>query len=329
MRLVINGFGRIGRAAFKIALEKGIEIVSINDLTSNEILADLLKHDSVYGVYGKNIGFDDNNLIVGDKRVKSFSEKDPGKLPWKELEVDVVLECTGVFRTKEKAQAHINAGAKKVIISAPAKDDITKTFVFGVNESEYENDLVISNASCTTNCIAPVTKILKESFGIEKAMLNTVHAYTADQNLVDGPHKDPRRGRAATENIVPTTTGAAKATCQVIPGLKGSFDGMATRVPVPCGSLSDLVYLLEKDVSVEEINNVLNKASKKENLKGIIRCSSDPLVSTDIVGDSHSAIIDLEMTKVVDGNLVKVIAWYDNEWGYSNRLVEMAELISS
>lgn len=329
MNIAINGFGRIGRAAFKIALEKGLHIVAINDLTDNATLAHLLKFDSVYGIYNKNIKSDDNNIIIEEKKYPCFSEKDPAKLPWKELEVDVVLECTGIFTDGEKCKAHLEAGAKKVIISAPAKDEITKNYVIGVNENDYAGESIISNASCTTNCIAPVAKIMEDNFGVSKALMTTIHAYTADQNLVDGPHKDLRRARSAAYNIVPTTTGAAIATTKTIPSLKGKFDGISVRVPVICGSLADFTFMLKKKTTKEEINNVF--LSKKDDpvFSKILLMSNDFLVSSDIVNNHYSAIIDLKMTQVVDGDLVKIIAWYDNEMGYSYRLIEMAELIVS
>ncbi len=322
-RIAINGFGRIGRAAFKIILERDdAEVVAINDLTDNTTLAHLLKYDSVYRDFKPEVSSDDDHIIVGRDKFLALSEKDPRELPWKDLEVDVVLECTGVFRTTEKAMAHVDAGADRVIISAPAKDEHTNTLVRGVSEDIFDTD-VYSNASCTTNCIAPIMNVIKNTFGIEKAMMTTIHAYTADQSLVDGPHSDLRRARAAAQNIIPTTTGAAKATAEVIPELKGKFDGMAIRVPVVTGSLSDLTFVTSKDVTVEDINQVFEEAAKGD-YKGIIEVTDKPIVSSDIIGNPASAIIDLLSTNVVGGDLVKVIAWYDNEWGYSNRLVDMA-----
>lgn len=326
IKVAINGFGRIGRHAFKVIWErKDMEVVAINDLTGNDQLAHLLKYDTAYPTFNQDISFDENTIQVGKSKVVALSERDPAALPWKDLEVDVVLECTGVFRTKEKASAHITAGAKKVIISAPAKGDDVQGYVRGVNCETYSGDIVIDNASCTTNCTAPVVSVIDSVFGIEKAMLTTIHSYTADQNIQDGPHKkDLRRARAAAQNIVPTTTGAAKATTKILPQLAGKFDGIAVRVPTITVSLTDFTFLLKKDVTVEEINAALEKASKKE-LKGVLSVTTEPLVSSDFIGNPYSSTADLSLTKVVDGNLVKIIAWYDNEWGYANRLVEMAE----
>lgn len=322
-RIAINGFGRIGRAAFKILLEnKNAQIVAINDLTDTKTLAHLLKFDTVYGRYDKNVEFDDKNLIIEKEKFPVFAEKDPSALPWSDLEIDTVLECTGIFRTTDTARAHIVAGAKKVIISAPAKDDQTPTVVKGVNSQEVGE--IISNASCTTNCIAPVAEIIQREFGVRKAMMTTIHAYTADQNLVDGGHKDMRRARAAAQNIIPTTTGAAIATTKVVKELDGIFDGLAVRVPVPCGSLADFTFLLKRETSIDEVNKILEKAALSERYQGVLETTYDPVVSSDIVGNPASAIVDLSLTKVVGGDLVKVVAWYDNEWGYSNRLAEMA-----
>lgn len=327
MKIAINGFGRIGRAAFKIALKNDLEVVGINDLTDTKTLAYLIKHDTVYRLYKKSVDFDEENLIVDGKKYKVYSQKDPSQLPWKELEVDVVLECTGVFRDKESCQKHIDAGAKKVIISAPAKSDDISTYVLGVNEEKYKGEDIIDMASCTTNCIAPVVKIIHERFGVKKALMSTIHAYTADQNLVDGPHKDLRRARTAGQNIIPTTTGAAKSTTKTIPELQNKFDGMAMRVPVACGSLADITFLLEKSVTKEEINNAITEEANKPEMKNVIIGMLDEMVSSDVIGNSFSSIVDLHLTQVVDGDLVKIIAWYDNEWGYANRLVEMAEMI--
>ncbi len=327
MKIAINGFGRIGRHAFKVALEKGIEIVAINDLTDNKTLAHLLKHDTAYPDYTHDVGYTDDAITIDGKSIPAFSERDPAALPWKKLKVDVVLECTGVFRTKEKASAHLTAGAKKVILSAPGKGEGVKGFVRGVNCGRYDNEDVIDTASCTTNCTAPIVKIIDEAFGIEKAMLTTIHSYTAGQNLQDGPHKDLRRARAAAQNIVPTTTGAAVATTKVLPQLAGKFDGIAVRVPTITVSLTDFVFLLKKDVSVDDVNNALKKASEDLHWDGVFTVSEEPLVSSDYIGNSHSSIADLGMTRVVDGNMVKIVSWYDNEWGYANRLVEMAEKV--
>ncbi|OGY22928.1 MAG: type I glyceraldehyde-3-phosphate dehydrogenase [Candidatus Woykebacteria bacterium RBG_13_40_15] len=328
VKIGINGFGRIGRSAFKIALDNhadDVEIVAINDLTDAKTLAHLLKYDTAYGIYHRKISSDQNDIIIDDKKYHVYAEKDPSLLPWKNLGVDVVLECTGRFADKEKSSAHLKAGAKRVIISAPAKD--APTFLIGVNHDKYDgSEPVINNASCTTNSIAPPVSVINEKFGIEKAFLNTIHSYTADQNLQDAPHKDLRRARAAAENIVPTSTGAAIATTEVIPDLKGKFDGIAIRVPTPVASLSDLTFLLKKETTAQEINKVLEEASKSGRLKGILAVSSDPIVSSDIVGRTESSIVDLPLTQVIGGNLAKVFAWYDNEIGYSHRLVEMAIL---
>lgn len=326
LRVAINGFGRIGRNAFKAGFGRSdIEFVGINDLTDTKTLAYLLRYDTVYGRYSKEVSYDETHLIVDGKEIPTFAEKDPSKLPWKDLDVDVVLECTGVFLTEDKAKLHIDGGAKRVIISAPNKGGNINTYVLGVNDAKYGNqELILDNASCTTNCIAPVAAIMHAVFGIEKAMMTTIHAYTADQVLVDGPHKDLRRGRSAAQNIVPTTTGAAIATTEAIPELKGLFDGLSIRVPVPVGSLSDFTFLLKKDVTVEQINAAFVEAKKNPLYSHIMDVTTEPIVSSDIVGSPFSTIVDLSLTKVVDGNMVKVIAWYDNEWGYSNRLVEMA-----
>jgi len=324
-RIAINGFGRIGRAAFKIMHDnKRYDVVAINDLSDTKTLASLLKYDTVYGKFGEKVECDDQNLIVDGQKYPVFCEKDPSSLPWQELKVDVVLECTGVFCTKEKAGVHLKAGARAVIISAPAKDEETVTFVKGVSDPSGSKEQVVSNASCTTNCIAPVAQVMQAAFGVEKAMMTTIHAYTADQNLVDGPHKDLRRARAAAQNIVPTTTGAAIATAKVVPELSGIFDGLAIRVPVPCGSLADFTFVLKRQVTADEVNTALTQAAAADRYQGVLEVSSDPLVSSDIVGNAASSIVDLGLTKVVGGNLVKVIAWYDNEWGYANRLVDMA-----
>lgn len=328
MNIAINGFGRIGRHAFKVAMKKkGINIVAINDLTDTKTLAHLLKYDTAYPDFDKKVDVGKNGLVVGGKKIAAFAEKDPSKLPWKKLKVDVVLECTGFFRDKESASLHLKAGAKKVVISAPSKGDGVDEFVRGVNCGSYAGQTIVDNASCTTNCTAPVVSIMEQAFGIEKAMLTTIHSYTADQNLQDGPHKDLRRARAAAQNMVPTTTGAAEATTNVIPSLAGTFEGIAVRVPTISGSLTDITMLLKKDVTVEEVNAALKAAAKKKHWKGIFAVSEEPLVSSDYVGNSHSSIADLELTRVVGGNLVKVVAWYDNEWGYANRLVEMAEIV--
>lgn len=327
MKVAINGFGRIGRAVAKIILDKpGIELVAVNDLGDLPTLSHLLKYDTCFGVYPKEIGYDENQLIVGKDKINFYSEKEPVNLPWRELEVEVVIECTGHFLTMEAAQTHIEAGAKKVILSAPAKDE-TPTYLMGVNAKEYKGEAIISNASCTTNCIAPVMKILEDSFGVEKSLMTTIHSYTADQNLVDGPHSDLRRARAAACNIVPTSTGAAKAVYKVVPTLKGKFEGLAVRVPTPVVSLSDITVVLKKEVSVEEVNQAMSEAASGE-YKGILAVTEEQIVSSDLIGTEVSATVDLSLTQAVGGNLVKVIAWYDNEWGYSNRIVDLAEYIS-
>lgn len=326
LRVAINGFGRIGRNAFKAGFGRSdIEFVAINDLTDTKTLAYLLKYDTVYGRYSHEVSHDGNHVIVDGKAIPSFAEKDPSKLPWGKMDVDVVLECTGVFLTEEKAKLHLDGGAKRVIISAPNKGGNIKTYVLGVNDAKYNSsETILDNASCTTNCIAPVAAIMHAAFGVEKAMMTTIHAYTADQVLVDGPHKDLRRGRSAAQNIVPTTTGAAIATTETIPELKGLFDGLSIRVPVSVGSLSDFTFLLKKNVTVDEINETFKKAKKNPLYSHIMDVTEEPIVSSDIIGSPFSSIVDLSLTKVVDGNMVKVVAWYDNEWGYSNRLVEMA-----
>ncbi len=324
-KIAINGFGRIGRNAFKLAFERDdIEIVAINDLTDTKTLAHLLKHDSTYGTYHHDVSYDDNSIFVAGKQIHVLAEKDPALLPWGEFGVDVVIEATGLFVQPEKARAHINAGAKKVVISAPAKGEGAKFIVLGVNEHELtREDDIISNASCTTNCIAPVMAILEREFGIEKSLMTTVHSYTASQRILDAPAKDLREARSAAENIVPTTTGAAIATAKVIPSLVGKFDGLSVRVPTAVVSLSDITAVLKRNTTKEEINEVFKRAAADPFYQGILTVTEEPLVSTDFKGNSHSSIVDLELTNVVGGNLVKIVAWYDNEWGYSNRLVEI------
>ena len=329
IKIAINGFGRIGRAAFKIILaNKKYEIVAINDLAPAESLAYLLQYDTVYGTYPKKITSSKDYIVVNNRKYKITAIAEPKKLPWKKLDVDVVLECTGRFVKDNAAAAHIKAGAKKVIISAPAKGGgNVDTFLLGVNQADYQNQQVISNASCTTNCVAPIAQVMVSKFGVAKAMMTTIHSYTADQKLVDGPHRDPRRGRTAGQNIVPTTTGATIATAKVIPELTGLFDGMAIRVPTPVVSLSDFTFLLKKKVTAKQVNNALIAASKQPRLKGILGVTDQPVVSSDFIGDTRSSIVDLSLTKVVGGDLVKIVAWYDNEWGYSYRLVEMIKNI--
>lgn len=325
-RVAINGFGRIGRMAFRIMAERtDIEVVGINDLTDTKTLAHLLKHDTNYGAFSHKVEHDDTSIIVDGVHIPVSCIKDAPTLPWGDLQVDVVIESTGRFVTTEAASAHLQAGAKKVVLSAPAKDDgITKTLVIGANEDEMgEAGDVISNASCTTNSIAAVMDIMEREFGIEKAMLTTVHSYTASQDLQDGPGKDLREARAAAENIVPTTTGAAIAVALTVPSLKGKFDGLSVRVPTSVVSLSDVTMLLKRDTTKEEINAVFTKAAGEPYYQGILDVSTEPLVSRDYVGNSHSGTVDTLLTNVVAGNLAKVVVWYDNEWGYSNRLVEM------
>lgn len=356
LKVAINGFGRIGRAAFKVWFDKywknpstrsvnsgqassgQVQVVAINDLVEAKILAHLLKFDSVYGLWERDIGSENvvrnrnadeseqvGKIFVEGFEVATYAARDPNNLPWRDLDVDVVIESTGRFTDAQAASAHLSAGAKKVVISAPGSQ--TPTFLIGVNEDKYKGEEIINNASCTTNCIAPVAKIMHQTFGIKKAMMTTVHAVTAEQNLVDGPPLggkagDLRRARAGYINIIPTTTGAAISTTEAIPELKGLFDGMALRVPVAVGSISDFTFLLSKPVTVEEVNQVIEKAAADATFSGILAVTRDPIVSSDIVGRSESAIVDLSLTQVVDGDLVKVFAWYDNEWGYSNRLIE-------
>lgn len=326
IKLAINGFGRIGRNAFKIAFERrDVKIVAINDLTDTKTLAHLLKHDSSYGTYDRDVKFDEENLIVDGEKIRVFSEKEPKNLPWGEYQVDVVIESTGFFTDPKKAADHLEAGARKVVISAPAKGEGAKTIVIGVNEDTVtEDDKILSNASCTTNCIAPVMKVLEDNFGIEKALMTTVHSYTASQRILDAPAKDLREARAAAENIVPTSTGASKAAALTIPALKGKFDGLSIRVPTPVVSLSDITAVLKRDTTIEELQEIFKKAAKEPFYEGILGVSEEPLVSIDYRGNSHSSIVDLPLLNVVGGNLVKIVAWYDNEWGYSNRLVELA-----
>lgn len=333
LRIAINGFGRIGRAACKIALQnKNVSVVALNDLTDPETLAHLLKYDTVYGRFqGHEIGFGKNNLVVDGKSVPIFAEKDPAALPWKKLGVDVVLECTGRFTKDGTAKVHLKAGAERVVVSAPIKGGGIKTYLIGVNDEKYKNDAVISNASCTTNCVGPVTKVMMENFGIKRATMTTTHSYTAEQNLVDGPppafHKDLRRARAAAQNIVPTTSGAAISVTEVLPKLKGKFDGFAFRVPTPCVSVTDFTFLIRGNTTVVRINATFKKAARSKAMKNVLAVTSDPVVSSDFIGDPHSAIVDLQLTNVIGGDLVKVVAWYDNEFGYANRLIEMAELV--
>ena len=331
MKVAINGFGRIGRLATRRFLEKeGIDVVAINDLTDNETLAHLFKYDTAQGAYNGEVKADDDYIYIDGEKIHAFTEKDPKQLPWEKLGVDVVLESTGVFRTREKAGMHIEAGAKKVVISAPAKGGDVKTIVLGVNdESELTgDDDILSNASCTTNCLAPMVKILDDNFGIENGMMTTIHAYTADQNIQDAPHRDLRRARAAAENIVPTSTGAAIAVTKVLPHLDGKLDGMAMRVPTITGSITDFTCNLKQSTSVEEINKLFKETANGD-LKGILEYNEDPIVSSDIVGNTHSCIFDAPLTMVMDGTSVKVVGWYDNEMGYSSRLADLMEKVAN
>jgi glyceraldehyde 3-phosphate dehydrogenase len=322
-RIAINGLGRIGRAALRVILDsKELELVAVNDIAPAENIAYLVKYDSVYGRYGEEVYAKDGTLFVDKKSFKFFSEKDPAALPWKELKVDIVIECTGRFTEKEDAGKHIQAGAKYVIISAPTKSEGVPTVVYGVNDSKT-GDAIISTASCTTNSLTPVIEIIGRNLGIQKAIMTTVHGYTAGQGIVDGPNKNMRRGRAGAINITPTSTGAAIATTKALPQYAGKFDGVALRVPVPVGSVSDVVILTEKNTTKDEVNAILTKESEGR-YKNIISVTNDPIVSSDIIGDPHACIIDLQMTKVVDGNLLKIFAWYDNEWGYTNQMIRQA-----
>jgi len=343
VRVAINGYGRIGRVAHRVILgkhSKEVEIVAINAGTSTDLQGwmYLLKYDSNYGVlHGHSLDIEPHeqkdktdfflgNLIVDNNKIPVYSQKDPTLLPWKQIGVDVVIDCTGKLLTKEKARPHIDAGAKAVVMSAPAKDD-TPTYVLSVNSDQYKGETIINNASCTTNCIAPVAKIMSDVFGVEKAMMTTIHGYTSDQQLLDGGHKDYRRARAAAKNIIPTSTGATKAVGQAVAALQGIFNGLAIRVPVPVGSLSDFTFLLKKEVTKDEINDAITKAAKSDAYKNVLEVTTDPIVSSDIVGDDRSSIVDLSLTQVVGGNMVKIIAWYDNEWGYTNRLIEEVILV--
>ena len=329
-RVGINGFGRIGRNFFRAALEQGadIEIVAVNDLTDNKTLAHLLKYDSITGRFQGEVSYDDEGIVVNGKHIKVLAQRNPADLPWGELGVEVVVESTGFFTDGEKAKAHLDAGAKKVVISAPAKN-VDGTFVMGVNEDKYDGATmnIVSNASCTTNCLAPLAKVLEENFGIERGIMTTIHSYTGDQRVLDAPHSDLRRARAAALNMIPTKTGAAQAVALVLPALAGKFDGLAVRVPTPTGSLTDLTFIAKKEVSVEAVKAAVKAAAEGE-LKGVLKYTEDPIVSSDIVGDPHTSIFDATETKVI-GNLVKVLSWYDNEWGYSNALVRLTALVGS
>ena len=328
-KIAINGFGRIGRCVLKIITDKklDLEVVAINDLTDGETLMHLFKYDSAYGRFKGDVSLNKDEMIVQGKKIKLFSEKDPEALPWKDLGVDVVLECTGVFTDKDGASKHIKAGAKKVIISAPAKSDDIPSYILGVNADEYKGEEIIDMGSCTTNCLAPLVKIVENEFGINKGFMTTIHSYTNDQRVLDFPHKDLRRARTAGTNIIPTTTGAAKAIGKVIPSVSGKLDGIAVRVPTPVVSLVDLVCEIKKETTIEEINNLFKKNSDKGEFKGILFAEENPLVSSDFIGNTFSSIFDLEFTRV-NKNMIKLLSWYDNEWGYSSRLAEMALFVS-
>lgn len=342
LRVAINGYGRIGRLAHRVILERfsdQIELIAINAGSSTDIKGwgYLLKYDTVYGPLKWDVGSEKlearsendpiGTLIINDKEIHVYSQKDPGLLPWKDLNVNVVIESTGTFRRENELQKHLDAGAKRVVLSAPLKEDGVLTCVISVNKQDYKGESLVSCASCTTNCVAPVLKVISDTFGIEKAMMTTIHAYTSDQRLQDGGHKDYRRARAAALNIIPTSTGAADAVTKVLPMFSGKFEGLSIRVPVPAGSLSDFTFLLGRNTTKEEVNEAFRNAAASPNYKGIIEVTEDPIVSSDVIGNPHSAIVDLSLTQVVDGNLAKVVAWYDNEWGYANRLVEEAVMI--
>jgi glyceraldehyde 3-phosphate dehydrogenase len=322
--IAINGMGRIGRAVFKIILDTpGLDLVAVNDLVPTDNLAYLLKYDTVYGRYEKKVAFDDDSLIVDEKPYTVLSEKDPAALPWKDLDIDIVFECTGVFREKQALEKHLQAGARHVILSAPAKDDDILTVVHGVNESDEQARLV-SCASCTTNCITPVAEIMARRIGVKKAIMTTIHAYTSTQAIVDGPNEKWKRGRGGASNFVPTTTGAAQATTKALPQYTNKFDGVAVRAPIPVGSIADIVFLAEKNTTVEEINTIFTEEAGTERYRNVLGVTEEPLVSSDIIGDPRASIVDLTMTQVVDGDMVKVMSWYDNEWGYANQMVREA-----
>ena len=326
MKIAINGFGRIGRSVFKVAMErKNIDVVAINDITDAKTLAHLLKYDSNYGKYGKSVQAEADALVVDGKKIVVLAERDPKNLPWKQMGVELVVESTGIFRLREQVAWHLEAGAKRVILTVPAKDKVDKMVVLGVNDEDLKDeDLIVSNASCTTNCLAPVAKVLNDNYGIVEGLMTTVHAYTSDQRLQDAPHSDLRRSRAAAVSVIPTTTGAAKAVGKVIPELNGKLNGVALRVPVTTGSIVDLTVKLEKDPSVEEINAAMKTAAQGP-MKGFLEYTEDPIVSVDVIGNTHSSIFDAQATMTLGNGFVKVFSWYDNEWGYSNRVVDLAE----
>ena len=330
MRVAINGFGRIGRSVFRILNSReNVSVVAINDIAQNDALAYLLKYDTVMGRFEDTVTLDGDVMKTSNNTIKMVAEREPSQLPWNNLNVDVVIEATGIFCARDQIQQHIDAGAKRVILTVPAKDEIDYTVVIGVNDDGLTaNHKIISNASCTTNCLAPMAKILNDSFGIEYGVINTIHAYTNDQRLADVPHSDWRRSRAAAENIIPTTTGAAKAVGKVLPELKGKLDGIAMRVPVPDGSVVDSVFRLGKDVTVDEINEAVLTASQNKGMSNVVEYSTLPVVSTDIIGNPHSSIFDAPFTKVIGGTLIKTLNWYDNEWGYSNRVADLVSLLA-
>lgn len=329
MRVAINGFGRIGRSVFRILNKReNISIVAVNDIADNDAMVYLLKYDTVMGRFKDTVNLDGDILNTSTNEVKLTAERDPSQLPWKNLDVDVVIESTGIFRQRSQLEQHLDSGAKQVILTVPSKDEIDYTLVIGVNEDGLTKDhKIVSNASCTTNCLAPMAKILNDAFGIEYGVINTIHAYTNDQRLADVPHSDWRRSRAAAENIIPTTTGAARAVGKVLPELNGKLDGIAMRVPVPDGSVVDSVFRLGKNVTVDDINEVVLEASKSNRMKNVVEYSTLPVVSTDIIGNAHSSIFDAPFTKVIEGSLVKTLNWYDNEWGYSNRVADLVDIL--
>ncbi|MGD2105115.1 MAG: type I glyceraldehyde-3-phosphate dehydrogenase [Anaerolineae bacterium] len=321
-KVAINGFGRIGRAAFKIILDTPeLELVGVNDIMPLDNLAYLLKYDTAYGRYEKDVQVKDSALVVEGKEYQFFAERDPSQLPWAELDLDIAFECTGLFRKKEDLEKHLEAGARFVILSAPAKSEGVPTVVHGVNVPEDESVRYLSCASCTTNCITPVVEVMKRRIGVENAIMTTIHAYTSTQAIVDGPSKKIRRGRAAAANFVPTTTGAAIATTKVIPELEGRFDGVAVRAPIPVGSISDIIFVTERETSVEEINDIFREEASSDKYRGILGVAEDPIVSSDIVGDSHASVVDVGMTQVVNGTLIKIMSWYDNEWGFTSQMI--------
>jgi glyceraldehyde 3-phosphate dehydrogenase len=321
-RVAINGFGRIGRAAFKILQETPeLELIAVNDIVPPDNLAYLLKYDTVYGVYDKPVKFEDGHLVVGGKRFQMLNVRDPAELPWGELQIDIVFECSGIFTKQQDLEKHIHAGAKYAVLSAPSKSEEVTTVVHGVNKPEDASTRIISCASCTTNCITPVVEVMGRRIGIKKAIMTTIHAYTASQSIVDAPSKKIRRGRAGAENFVPTSTGAAIATTKVLPQYAGRFDGVAVRAPIPAGSIADIIFVTERATSVEEVNRIFREEADSDKYRDILGVTDEPLVSSDIVGNSHASIVDLEMTQVVDGDLVKVMSWYDNEWGFTTQMI--------